>query len=265
MLGSWGISLTGTSKSLGGPSDSARSRAAHTVCAQPKSLCSLSEQHSSIPDRAARHLQAADSRRNLWAFPDSQRFDLPNAGRQASAKQGLSGRQSWPCQSSVSTSVPSEGHSAEHLSKGSVHTALADPGDKLLPEHPSPRAECCFLYPSLLQRCYQLQPLKNSWHLFEPSSLQSPQKLMGKNNPFLSLDFGSGSERPDGLESRRLLFLFSPVPFLLLHLMFVARDHFFFQSIQPVTGGCGCLTPSPPFLEAMLIEKLHSRAETTRN
>lgn len=43
--------------------------------------------------------------------------------------------------------------------------------------------------------------------------------------------------------------------------MFVTRDYFFFQSIQAVTGGWGCLTP---FL-SILIKKLHSRAETTRN
>lgn len=114
---------------------------------------------------------------------------------------------------------------------------------------------------------YQLQSLKNnSWHLFEQRALSKAYRSRWKKKmiSFLSLDFGSDSEKPDGLESRGLLF-FYPIPLLLLHLMFVTREHFFSQSIQPVTGGWGCLTPSPPFLEEMLIKKLHSRAETTRN
>lgn len=58
-------------------------------------------------------------------------------------------------------------------------TAARNTGDKVLLEHPLSHGDtqCFFLYPSLLQRCYQLQPLqKNSWHLFEQRALSKAHR-----------------------------------------------------------------------------------------
>lgn len=73
-------------------------------------------------------------------------------------------------------------------------------------------------------------------------SLQSPLKPMEKKISFLSLDFGSRSKRPGGLENSLFcevlvffIFYFF-ISLLLLHLMFATSKHFF-QAIHPVTGG----------------------------
>lgn len=131
--------MRGTRKRLGAPSDSASNlqpppslpaAGQHKArCVQPKSLCSLSVQYPSQSSQAP--VRVADSGKGLRAlksFLISSALIFPDAGRQASAKQGLSRRrQRCQYQAFVSTSVPSEEaavrhfqHSANNLSKGSL-------------------------------------------------------------------------------------------------------------------------------------------------
>lgn len=148
----------------------------------PFTRCADPSQSSQAP------VLAAEPRTGLRAskFRNFQRLIFLDAGRETSSKQGLSHRQICQCLF-LQAAVGRSQHSASTLGKGSLHTAVINTWDKMLPKHPFPHGdtECCFLYPSLLQRCCQLVIKEEQLALVRvESSLQRPQKPMKNRSPF---------------------------------------------------------------------------------